>query len=200
MTEEELSKKHYLSELPREEIEKLILYPSDIYNDIYEIVAEDNGNDANELMEEILGKGYEEWTRVDPRSHDWWMHIKPGRYGEVLHIKQYDYFSEGDTERIKELQAKVKELSDKVGELSVDDPEYYDKLNKWKDKADDLADDILKIVDNLVKNAEEVTDEQIVDAFIREDYGDFYWFYGGNKGIVYRTYTKPYKTNYKGEQ
>lgn len=197
MTGEELAKKHYLSELPREEIEKLILYPSDVNNDIYELVAEDNSNYADELMEEILGKGYEEWTRFDSCSYDWWIHIRSGRYGEVLYINQYDYFSEDDTERIKELQAKVKKLSDKVENLDGDDPEYYDKLNEWEDKADDLADEILKIVENLAKNAEEVTDEQIVDAFIGNDMGDLYYYLDDNKGMVYRDYTKHYKTNYK---
>lgn len=193
------NKKVFLSELPKEEIKKMILYPSDIWNDMCEIVADGNSQYASDLMREILGKDYSEWVKIDTCSYTWYMDIKPGRYGEVLYIDQYDYFNEEDAKEIKELQSKVKELSDKVGELSGDDPEYYDKLNEWEDKADDLANDILKIVENLVKEAEKVTDEQIVDTFIENDYGDLYWFYEGNKGTVYRNYTKTYKTNYKGE-
>lgn len=191
------NKKVFLSELPKEEIKKMILYPSDIWNDMYNIVAEDNSEYANDLMGEILGKDWHEWVKVYTCSYTWWMDIKPGRYGEVLYITQYDYFSEDDANTIKRLQKEVKKLSDKVGNLDGDDPEYYDKLNEWEDKADELANDILKIVENLAKDAEEVTDDQVVETFIDNDYGDLYWFYEGDKGTVYRNYTKTYNTNYK---
>lgn len=197
MTGEELSKRHYLSELPKEEIEKLILYPSDLCNDIYEIVAEDNGDYACDLLIEILGKGYREWTQFDSTSYDWYMNIKPGRYGEVLYINDYDYFSEDDAKEVKELQAKVRELSDKVENLDGDDPEYYEKIDKWESEADELADKIIQIVRKVVKQAEEVTDEQCVEMFIENDMGDCYYYLGDDKGTVYRDYTKHYKTNYK---
>lgn len=191
--------RHYLSELPKEEIEKLILYPSDLWQDIYGIVAEDNGEYANDLLREILGKEYQEWTKFDSTSYDWYMNIKPGRYGEVLYIDQYDYFSDDDAKEVKELQSKVKELSDKVGSLDGDDPEYYDKIDAWEDEADGLADEILQIVRKEVKQAEEVTDEQCVETFIVSDMGDNYYYLGDDKGTVYRDYTQHYKTNYKGE-
>lgn len=191
------NKKVFLSELPKEEIKKMILYPSDIWNDMYNIVAEDNSEYANDLMGEILGKDWHEWVKVDTCSYTWWMNIKPGRYGEVLYITQYDYFSEDNANTVKRLQKEVKKLSDKVGNLDGDDPKYYDKLTEWEDKADELANDILKIVESLAKDAEEVTDDQIVDTFIDNDYGDLYWFYEGDKGTVYRNYTKSYNTNYK---
>ena len=196
MTGEELSKRHYISELPKEEIEKLILYPSDLWNDIYEIVAEDNGNYASELMEEILGRGYIEWTRVDSCSYDWWMHINPGHYVRVLNIDQYDYFSDDDAKKVKKLQTKVKKLRDKVENLE-DCDDYYDKLGAWEDEADELADEIIQIVVKVVKEAEEVTDEQCVEMFIGNDMGDDYYYLGDDKGTVYRDYTKSYKTNYK---
>lgn len=198
MTGEELSKRHYLSELPKEEIEKLILHPSDLWNDIYEIVAEDNGNYANDLLREILGKGYQEWTKFDSTSYDWFMNIKPGHYKDTLDIDDYDYFSDDDAKEVKELQAKVKELSDKVENLE-DCDDYYDKIGQWEDEADELADEILQIVRNVVKQAEEVTDEQCVEMFIENDMGDDYYYLGDDKGTVYRDYTKHYKTNYKGE-
>lgn len=188
--------RHYLSELPKEEIEKLILYPSDLWNDIYEIVAENNGNYANELMQEILGRGYRQWTRFDSCSYDWWIHIAPGHYVRVLDIDQYDYFSDDDAKKVKELQAKVKKLCDKVENLE-DTVNYYDQMNAWEDEADELADEILQIVRNVVKQAEEVTDEQCVETFIGNDMGDNYYYLGDDKGTVYRDYTKSYKTNYK---
>lgn len=190
--------RHYLSELPKEEIEKLILYPSDLWNDIYEIVAEDNGEYASELMQEILGRGYKEWTRFDSTSYDWFININPGHYVRVLDIDQYDYFSDDDAKKVKELQAKVKKLCDKVENLE-DCDDYYDKIGAWEDEADELADEILQIVRNVVKQAEEVTDEQCVDMFIDNDMGDEYYYLGDDKGTVYRDYTKHYKTNYKGE-
>lgn len=193
------SQRHYLSELPKEEIEKLILYPSGLWNDIYEIVAEDNGNYASELIQEILGRGYREWTRFDSCSYDWWMHINPGHYVRVLDIDEYDYFSKDDAKKVKDLQAKVKKLSDKVENLE-DCDNYYDKLGAWEDEADKLADEIIQIVVKVVKQAEEVTDEQCVETFIENDMGDDYYYLGDDKGTVYRDYTKSYKTNYKGEQ
>lgn len=198
MTGEELSKRHYLSELPKEEVEKLILYPSDLWNDIYEVVAEDNGNYASDLLREILGKEYQEWTTFDSTSYSWYLNIKPGRYGEVLYIDEYDYFTNDDAKKVKELQAKVKKLSDKVENLE-DCDNYYDKIDAWEDEADELADEIIQIVVKVVKEAEEVTDEQCVDMFIDNDMGDDYYYLGNDKGTVYRDYTKHYKTNYKGE-
>lgn len=188
--------KHYLSELPKEEIAKLILYPSDLWNDIYNIVAEDNENYASELMQDILGRGYQEWTAFDSTSYDWYLNIIPGRYGEVLDIDEYDYFSDDDAKKVKELQAKVKKLSDKVENLE-DCDNYYDKIGAWEDEADELADEILQIVRRVVKQAEEVTDEQCVDTFIENDMGDSYYYLGDDKETVYRDYIKHYKTNYK---
>lgn len=52
--------RHYLSELPHEEVKKLILYPSEVWNDLYEVVAEDNGEYASDLIKEILGNDYDE--------------------------------------------------------------------------------------------------------------------------------------------
>ena len=190
--------RHYLSELPKEEVEKLILYPSDLWNDIYEIVAEDNGNYASELLQEILGRGYRQWTRFDDSSYDWWLHINPGHYVRVLDIDEYDYFSDDDAKKVKELQAKVKILCDKVENLE-DCDNYYDKIGEWEDEADELADEIIQVVVKIVKQAEEVTDEQCVDMFIANDMGDNYYYLGDDKGTVYRDYTKSYKTNYKGE-
>lgn len=190
--------RHYLSELPKEEIEKLILYPSDLWNDIYEIVAEVNGEYASDLLGEILGKGYRRWTRFDSTSYDWFMNINPGHYVRVLDIDEYDYFSEDDAKKVKELQAKVKKLCDKVENLE-DCDNYYDKIGAWEDEADELADEILQIVRKVVKEAEEVTDEQCVEMFIDNDMGDNYYYLGDDKGTVYRDYTKSYRTNYKGE-
>lgn len=189
--------KHYLSELPKEEIEKLILYPSDLWRDIYNAVAEDNSEYASDLLREILGNGYRQWTRFDNSSYDWWMYINPGHYVRVLDIDVYDYFSDDDAKKVKELQAKVKKLCDKVENLDGDDSGYYEKIDKWEDEADELADEIIQIVAKVVKQAEEVTDEQCVDMFIENDMGDDYYYLGDDKETVYRDYTASHKTNYK---
>lgn len=193
------NEKHYLSELPKEELKDFILYPSDLWNDIYGIVAEDNGEYANDLLREILGRGYREWTRFDSCSYDWWMHINPGHYVRVLDIDDYDYFSDDDAKKIKELQAKVKELSDRVENLE-DCDDYYDKMDAWEDEADKLADEILQIVVKEIKLAEEVTDEQCLETFVSNYMGDYYYWLGDDKTKVYRDYTKSYKTNYKKGQ
>ena len=194
-----MNDKHYLSELPKEELKDFILYPSDLWNDIYEIVAEDNGEYASDLLREILGKGYREWTRFDSCSYDWWMHINPGHYVRVLDIDDYDYFSDDDAKKVKELQAKVKELCDKVENLE-DCDNYYDKMDAWEDEADKLADEILQIVVKIVKEAEEVTDEQCLEMFEINEMGDDYYWLGDDKTKVYRDYAKSYKTNYKEGQ
>ena len=187
--------RHYLSELPKEEVEKLILYPSDLWNDIYETVAMNNGDYACDLAEWILGKDHQEWTRFDFCSYDWWMHISPGHYVRVLDIDDYDYFSDDDAKEVKRLQKKIKKLDDKIGKLSDMDEKGWE----MSDEADELADEILQIVVKVVKEAEEVTDEQCVEMFIDNDMGDDYYYLGDDKGTVYRDYTKHYKTNYKGE-
>lgn len=194
-----MNDKHYLSELPREELKDFILYPSELWSDVYNAVAEDNSEYANDLLREILGKGYQEWTKFDSTSYDWFMNIKPGHYKDTLDIDQYDYFSDDDAKKVKELQAKVKELSDRVENLE-DCDDYYDKIGAWEDEADELADEILQIVRDVVKQAEEVTDEQCLDFFIDNEMGDNYYWLGDDKTKVYRDYTKSYKTNYKEGQ
>ena len=193
------NEKHYLSELPRDELKDFILYPSELWSDIYNAVAEDNGEYANDLLREILGKGYSEWTRFDSTSYDWFMNIKPGHYKDTLDIDQYYYFSEDETKKVKELQAKVKKLSDKVENLE-DCDDYYDKIDAWEDEADELADEIIQIVRDVVKRAEEVTDEQCLEMFEINEMGDNYYWLGDDKTKVYRDYTKSYKTNYKKGQ
>lgn len=185
--------RHYLSELPHEEVKKLILYPSEISNDLYEAVAEDNGEYANDLIKEILGKDYQRWTKYDSCSYTWWLNIAPGQYACTLDITTFDYFSEEDASRIKELQRKVKELKDKVDSLE-DCDDYYDKIGKWEDTADEYADEIIQIVVKLIKQAEEVTDEQIVDFFELNELGDDYYYINDDKSRVYKDYTKSYKT------
>lgn len=193
------NKKHYLSELSKDELKDMILYPSELWSDIYNAVAEDNGEYANDLLKEILGNGYRRWTRFDSTSYDWFMNIDPGHYVRVLDIDQYYYFSEDDAKKVKELQAKVKELCDKVENLEDCDG-YYDKIDAWENEADELADEILQIVRDVVKRAEEVTDDQCLDFFIDNEMGDNYYWLGDDKTEVYRDYTKNYKTNYKGDK
>lgn len=194
-----MNEKHYLSELPREELKDFILYPSELWSDIYNAVAEDNGEYASDLLKEILGRGYREWTRFDSTSYDWFMNIKPGHYKDTLDIDQYYYFSEDETKKVKELQAKVKKLSDKVENLEDCDG-YYDKIDAWENEADELADEIIQIVRDVVKRAEEVTDEQCLEMFEINEMGDDYYWLGDDKTKVYRDYTKSYKTNYKEGQ
>lgn len=192
-------KKHYLSELSKDELKDMILYPSELWSDVYEIVAEDNSEYASDLLKEILGKGYQGWTKFDSTSYDWFMNIKPGHYKNTLDIDQYYYFSDDDTKKVKELQAKVKELSDKVENLE-DCDDYYDKIDAWEDEADELADEIIQIVRDVVKRAEEVTDDQCLEFFEMNEMGDNYYWLGDDKTKVYRDYTKSYKTNYKGDK
>lgn len=193
------NKKHYLSELSKDELKDMILYPSELWSDIYNVVAEDNGEYASDLLKEILGNGYRGWTRFDSTSYDWFLNIDPGHYVRVLDIDQYDYFSEDDAKKVKELQAKVKELCDKVENLEDCDG-YYDKIDAWEDEADELADEIIQIVRDVVKRAEEVTDDQCLDFFVDNEMGDNYYWLGDDKTKVYRDYTKSYKTNYKGDK
>lgn len=185
--------RHYLSELPHEEVKKLILYPSDISDDLYEAVAEDNGEYASDLIKEILGKDYQSWTKYDDCSYTWWLNIKPGHYEHILDIDQFDYFSDDDAKSIKELQEKIKVIKDTIDNLD-DTVESYDTMTELEDRADEYADQALQIVVDRLKKAEEVTDEQIVDLFMCNELGDDYYYINDDKSKVYRDYTKSYKT------
>lgn len=185
--------KHYLSELPEKEIRELILYPSELYGRLYEYAAEDNSEWCWEMSKEILGRDFEKWVEIDSTSYDWWMSIMPGRYKEVLNIK-YDYFSENTAERVKELQDKVRELAEKVENLE-DCYDYYDKIGEWEDEADEIAGEILKIVEERIKEDEKVNDDQIVDMFIGNDMGAQYYYIGDNKNVIYEDLVRSWKTN-----
>lgn len=191
--------KHYLTEVPREELKDMILYPAEVWNELYEIIAEQNGDYAADLAKWILGEKYQDDVRFDNTSYDWWMNIKPGHYELILGVTDYDYFSEDDAKKFKELQAKVKKLSDEVQNLE-DTVNYYDKMGELEDEADKLADEALQIVVKIMKQAEEVSDDQILDEFIDIDMGEDYYYLGDDKTKIYRDYTKAYKTNVKKGQ
>lgn len=186
-------KKHYLSELPEEEIKKLILYPSEIWQTLYEDCSYDNGEYVSDLADEILGKDYHTWTKYDDCSYTWWLNIKPGYYEHILDITQFDYFSDDDAKRIKELQKKIKAIKDKIGNLD-DTIESYDEMTQWEEEADEYADQALQIVVDMLKQAEEVTDEQMVDMFMCNELGDNYYYYDDDKSVVFQDFTKSYKT------
>ena len=186
-------KKHYLSELPEEEIKKLILYPSEIWQTLYEDCSYDNGEYVSDLANEILGKDYHTWTKYDDCSYTWWLNIKPGYYKHILDIDQFDYFSDDDKERIKKLQKEVKAIVNIIGNLD-DTVDSYDTMTELEDRADEYADQALQIVVDMLKQAEEVTDEQIVDMFMCNELGDNYYYYDDDKSKVYQDFTKSYKT------
>ena len=186
-------KKHYLSELPEEEIKKLILYPSEIWQTLYEDCSYDNGEYVRDLADEILGKDYQSWTKYDDCSYTWWLNIKPGHYKHILDIDQFDYFSDDDKERIKKLQEEVKAIVNIIDNLD-DTVESYDIMTELEDKADGYADQALQIVVDMLKQAEEVTDEQIVDMFMCNELGDNYYYYDDDKSVVFQDFTKSFKT------
>ena len=195
-----MNDKHYLSELSREELKDMILYPSDVWNELYERVAESNGWFAVDAIKEILGDDYQKWTKYDSCSYDWWMHIKEGRYEDILDIDDTCYFSQEDMEEIDKNLIKLRELVKKIDDLSRDDDDYYDKLGDMEDEADKLADEILQIVVKEIKQLEEVDDEQILDEFDVNEWGNEFYYLGDNKSTIYKDYTKSYKTNVKKEQ
>ena len=191
-----MTTKHYLTEVPREELKDMILYPAEVWNDLYTINAEWNNDYACDLAKWILGKTYTDDVKIDSTSYDWWMNIKPGHYALILGVTDYDYFGDEDAKEFKELQAKVKKISDKIGDLG-DCDDYYDKINEWEDKADELADEALQIVVKIMKEAEEVTDEQVLETFEANEMGRDYYYIDDDKTKIYRDYTKSYKTNVK---
>lgn len=193
------NERHYLSEMSKEEVKKMILYPSALWSDLYDMVAQDNKDCAIDLLNGTLGRGYSQWTDFDNTSYSWWLDIKPGQYAHILDVDDYDYFPEDDVKEFKELQKKVAALKDKVDNLE-DCDDYYDKIGKWEDEADELADKALQIVVKLAKQEEEVTDDQIVDMFINNEMGDIYYYLGDDKSVIYQNVTKSYKTGYKEEQ
>lgn len=195
-----MKEKHYLSELSREELKPMILYPAELWQKVWNCVEELNGDYAQDLAQWILGKDYTKWTKVDSCSYDWWMNIKSGQYANILDVTEYDYFSNDDAKEFKELQAKVKILKDKVDNLE-DCDDYYDKIGEWEDEADELADQALQIVVKVLKQAEEVTDDQVLDEFCDNDFwGNEYYYLGDDKTKIYRDVTEVYKTNYKEER
>ena len=194
-----MTTKHYLTEVPREELRDMILYPAEVWNELYDIVAQYNDDYAADLAKWILGKTYQDDVKFDSTSYDWWMNIRPGHYAVILDVTDYDYFSDEDAKEFKELQAKVKELSDKVENLE-DCDDYYDKIGEWEDEADNLADEALQIVVKIMKQAEEVTDDQVLDEFIDNEMGQYYYYIDDDKSVIFRDYTKSYKTDVKKGQ
>lgn len=196
-----MNNKHYLSEMSKDELKDMILYPAEIWQRIYDVVAGLNSDYSCDLAKWILGETWHKDYEVDSCSYTWWMNIRSGHYAATLAIADYDYFSDDDAKKIKELQAKVKELKDKVDNLE-DCDDYYYKISEWEDQADKYANDIAKIVEKELKEREEVTDEQCLEVFIESGMADDYYYLGDDKTKVYRdiNYTETLKTNYKGDK
>ena len=188
-----MATRHYLNELKRDELKPLILYPSQVWSELYEIVAQYNSDYACDLIQFILGKDYDKWTTADSCSYDWYLNIASGQYRHVLDIDDYDYFTDEDKAEVKKLQAKVKKLAEKIDNLD-DCDDYYEKLDEWETEADEEADKIIQLVVKLAKEAEEVSDEQILDEFEANDMGEDYYYLDDDRTRVYRDYTKAYIT------
>lgn len=189
--------RHYLSGCADAELRQLILYPSALYDDLYEWESYSNGDYTEILAEEILGEGYSDWTKYDSTSYDWWLNIKEGRYAEILGITADGYFSDDDAAQLKALQQRVRALRDELETPDIDD--YYDKGGALEDEADRLADEALQIVVRLLKDAETVTDDQIVESFKANGLGDEYYYLGDDKSTIYRDTVMRYKTGLKGD-
>lgn len=184
--------KKYLSELPREEVVEMLKYPSELWNYMYEIVQENNGLWAGDVYNEVLGKDNHKWIKYDSCSYDWWIEIKPGCYRNALDIDTENYFSDEDANELKELKEKLKNKCGKIDDLG-DDDNYYDELGELEDEADGIADRMLKIVEKMVKQMEEVTDDQIEDEFFACGYGDNFYVLGDDHTKVYQDIVKSYK-------
>lgn len=196
-----MNDKHYLNEMPFEKALALIKSSDSLMGEYWEHQSVINSEQASDTWKWILkGDGWED-IKVDSCSYTWWANIRPGHYGVILNIDDYDYFSEEDAKELKRLQAKVKKIKDKVENLEDCDG-YYDKINEWEDEADELADKALQIVVNMVKEMEDVTMEQVED-FIRQEYDDGWlkqYIVNNDTNQVYEDYTKTYRTNYKGDK
>ena len=187
-----MDNKTYLKDLPKEDVVKMLSYPSALYNYMYDIVAERNGMWAGDAYSEILGKDDNRWVKYDSCSYDWWICVRPGHYANALDIDTENYFNEEDAKELKELKEELKKKCGEIDNLG-DDDNYYDKLGELEDEADEIANKMLKIVEAEVKNMEKVDDDQIVEEFYECEYGDTFYILGDDKTKVYRDYTQTYK-------
>lgn len=191
-----MTDKKYMTELPREEVTKMLQYPSELWNYMYGIVAEHNGMWAGDVYNEILGNDANRWVEFDQCSYDWWINVRSGHYKEALDIDAENYFSDDDRKELEKLRAALKQKCDAIDDLGEDEYEddtYYEKLDAYEEQAEELANKMLKIVEREIKSIEEVTDDQIVDEFIDCEYGDDFYILNGDHTKVYRDYTKCYK-------
>lgn len=191
--------RHYLSECSKEELKEMILYPSDLWNILYDIQADDNNDYACDVLKWVLkDKDYGKWVKIDNTSYDWFINIKEGHYREMLDL-DLDYMSDEDAKEIKEKQQELQKLVDKIDNLENDDY-YYDNLYPLENDADEVANEILQIVRQEIKRIEEVTDEQILETFELNNIGDKYYYLDNDKSVIYEDITKSYKTNIKKGQ
>lgn len=186
-----MDKKTYLKDLPKEDVVKMLSYPSELHNYMYDIVAERNGMWAGDVYGEILG-GDTKWIEYDSYSYGWWICVRPGHYANALDIDTENYFNEEDANELKKLKEELKKKCGEIDNLG-DDDNYYDKLGELEDEADEIANKMLRIVEKEVKNIEEVDDDQIVEEFYECEYGDTFYILGDDKTKVYRDYTQTYK-------
>lgn len=186
---------HYLSELTKDELKEFLTYPSELYTQLYETVQQINGEYASDLMKELLGKEYHTYTKYDSTSYTWYLNIRPGCYAHALDITVLDYFSNDDADDIRRKQLQIQTLMDKMDTLDVDADTYYDELDELGDKADEIADEIIQIVVRTVKQAEEVTDEQVIDTFNINEMGDYYYYEDDDRTRVYEDTRKMYRTH-----
>lgn len=191
--------RHYLSKLTEDELRKFLEYPSELHNELYDMVAENNGYYSQELAIEILGKDYGKFTKYDSTLYDWWLHIQAGCYAHTLDIEEFDYFSEDDATAVKQKQKDIRALMQLMDELDTDSDDYWDTLGVLADKADEIADEIIQIVVHMLKETEEVTDRQILDTFLINEMGDDYYYEDDDRTYVYMDTRKAYNTHIKDD-
>ena len=190
--------RHYLSEIKdKEELSKFILYPSELWIDLHEQIAEDNANYSEDVAAEILQPDWRDWVDVRPHYDSWYWRIKGGHYLDALQVCTDAFFSSEDEGRIQALKKQIEDVCAKIDKLDEDDLLYYDKLGELEDKADEYAQQILDVVEPIIKETEEVRDEQIMDMFEICELGDSYYYLNDDKTTLYRDTVESYKTAYK---
>lgn len=187
--------RHYLSELTKDELKEFLAYPSELYTQLYETVQQINGEYASDLLNEILEKDYDKYTKWYDASYTWYLNIRPGCYKHALDITVYDYFSQEDADEVRRKQSQIQTLIDKMDALDVDADTYYDELGELEDKADEIADEIIQAVVRVAKRAEEVDDEQILDLFLCNEWDADYYYEDDDRSLVYRDTRVAYKTH-----
>lgn len=160
-------KKYFIKDLKEEEKLKILENNEKLQNEIYNILYEDNMNYQLELGEILLNHNQNKnnYNICDHYTSFYLKIINGVNFMENINFTEIkDYFCEEDTKKIETIEKEYKKTLYYYNKCNYSTDNFY----KHEEKIEELAKELLAIIENELHKLEEVTNEDIQQYFLED--------------------------------